>query len=104
MFSDFLPKREHGLGNPRRPRGLSCAVGRATVSGVVIARALLRTRRSCPWLDEATQRAGRAVLKSCGRQALDRLSQGRTTLVIAHPFVHHAAARTRSVVMDSWVG
>jgi ATP-binding cassette, subfamily B, bacterial MsbA len=78
--ADFLPKLEHGLDTRVGPRGSALSGGQR--QRVVIARALLRNTPIL-LLDEATS-ALDAQSEQVVQQALDRLSEGRTTIVIAH--------------------
>ena len=78
--TDFLPKLEHGLDSPVGPRGSSLSGGQR--QRVAIARALLRNTPIL-LLDEATS-ALDAESEAVVQKALDQLSKGRTTLVIAH--------------------
>ena len=78
--TDFLPKLEHGLDSPVGPRGSNLSGGQR--QRVAIARALLRNTPIL-LLDEATS-ALDAESEAVVQQALDLLSRGRTTLVIAH--------------------
>jgi ABC-type multidrug transport system fused ATPase/permease subunit len=78
--SDFLPQLEHGLETRVGPRGSSLSGGQR--QRVAIARALLRDTPVL-LLDEATS-ALDAQSEAVVQKALERLSQGRTTLVIAH--------------------
>ncbi|MDU8928406.1 ABC transporter ATP-binding protein [Alisedimentitalea sp. MJ-SS2] len=78
--TDFLPKLEHGLDTPVGPRGSSLSGGQR--QRVAIARALLRDTPIL-LLDEATS-ALDAESEAVVQEALDELSKGRTTLVIAH--------------------
>ncbi|MDQ2092341.1 ABC transporter ATP-binding protein [Marimonas arenosa] len=78
--TDFLPKLEHGLDTPVGPRGSALSGGQR--QRVAIARALLRDTPIL-LLDEATS-ALDAESEAVVQEALDRLSKGRTTLVIAH--------------------
>jgi ATP-binding cassette subfamily B protein len=78
--SDFLPNLEHGLETRVGPRGSALSGGQR--QRVVIARALLRDTPIL-LLDEATS-ALDAQSEQVVQQALDRLSDGRTTVVIAH--------------------
>jgi subfamily B ATP-binding cassette protein MsbA len=78
--SDFLPKLDKGLDTLVGPRGSSLSGGQR--QRVVIARALLRDTPVL-LLDEATS-ALDAQSEQVVQAALDRLSEGRTTLVIAH--------------------
>jgi ATP-binding cassette subfamily B protein len=80
FVSDFLPQLEHGLDTRVGPRGSALSGGQR--QRVVIARALLRNTPVL-LLDEATS-ALDAQSEQVVQDALDRLSQGRTTLVIAH--------------------
>ncbi|WP_322866472.1 ABC transporter ATP-binding protein [Aquicoccus sp. G2-2] len=79
-INDFLPKLELGLDTPVGPRGSSLSGGQR--QRVAIARALLRDTPIL-LLDEATS-ALDAESEAVVQQALDTLSKGRTTLVIAH--------------------
>ena len=78
--ADFLPKLADGLDTEVGPRGSNLSGGQR--QRVVIARALLRNTPVL-LLDEATS-ALDAQSETLVQQALDELSQGRTTLVIAH--------------------
>lgn len=78
--SDFLPKLENGLDTEVGPRGSNLSGGQR--QRVVIARALLRDTPIL-LLDEATS-ALDTKSETVVQKALDQLSQGRTTLVIAH--------------------
>lgn len=78
--SDFLPNLDKGLDTLVGPRGSSLSGGQR--QRVVIARALLRDTPIL-LLDEATS-ALDAQSEQTVQAALDRLSEGRTTLVIAH--------------------
>lgn len=78
--SDFLKKLPQGLDTPVGPRGSALSGGQR--QRVVIARALLRDTPIL-LLDEATS-ALDAQSEAVVQSALDRLSEGRTTLVIAH--------------------
>ncbi|WP_340263007.1 ABC transporter ATP-binding protein [Sulfitobacter pontiacus] len=93
--SDFLPKLEHELETRVGPRGSALSGGQR--QRVVIARALLRNTPIL-LLDEATS-ALDAQSEKVVQQALDRLSQGRTTLVIAHRLSTIRGA-DKIVVMD----
>ncbi len=78
--SDFLNQLDAGLDSPAGPRGSNLSGGQR--QRVAIARALLRNTPIL-LLDEATSALdtkSEAVVQS----ALERLSTGRTTLVIAH--------------------
>jgi len=78
--TDFLPQLPDGLDSPAGPRGSNLSGGQR--QRVAIARALLRDTPIL-LLDEATSALdtkSEAVVQS----ALERLSKGRTTLVIAH--------------------
>lgn len=77
---DFLPKLGAGLDSPAGPRGSNLSGGQR--QRVAIARALLRNTPIL-LLDEATS-ALDAESEAVVQDALDRLAQGRTTLVIAH--------------------
>lgn len=78
--SDFLTNLDKGLDTLVGPRGSSLSGGQR--QRVVIARALLRDTPIL-LLDEATS-ALDAQSEQTVQAALDRLSEGRTTLVIAH--------------------
>lgn len=80
FVSDFLPQLEKGLETHVGPRGSALSGGQR--QRVVIARALLRDTPVL-LLDEATS-ALDAQSEQVVQDALDRLSEGRTTLVIAH--------------------
>lgn len=78
--SDFLPKLANGLDTLVGPRGSALSGGQR--QRVMIARALLRDTPVL-LLDEATS-ALDAQSEKVVQSALDKLSGGRTTLVIAH--------------------
>lgn len=78
--SDFLPKLSDGLDTAVGPRGSNLSGGQR--QRVVIARALLRDTPIL-LLDEATS-ALDAHSETLVQEALEKLSKGRTTLVIAH--------------------
>ncbi|WP_334061355.1 ABC transporter ATP-binding protein [Limimaricola cinnabarinus] len=78
--SDFLPRLPNGLDSPAGPRGSALSGGQR--QRVAIARALLRDTPVL-LLDEATS-ALDTKSEAVVQQALERLSKGRTTLVIAH--------------------
>ena len=78
--SDFLPRLSDGLDTPVGPRGSNLSGGQR--QRVAIARALLRDTPVL-LLDEATSALDTASEKVV-QAALDRLTEGRTTLVIAH--------------------
>lgn len=80
FVSDFLPQLEHGLETRVGPRGSALSGGQR--QRVVIARALLRDTPVL-LLDEATS-ALDAQSEQVVQDAIDRLSEGRTTIVIAH--------------------
>ena len=79
-ISDFLPKLQDGLDTEVGPRGSALSGGQR--QRVVIARAILRDTPIL-LLDEATS-ALDAQSEKVVQEALDQLSGGRTTLVIAH--------------------
>jgi len=78
--SDFLSQQARGVDTRAGPRGSALSGGQR--QRVAIARALLRDTPIL-LLDEATS-ALDAQSEAIVQQALERLSQGRTTLVIAH--------------------
>lgn len=78
--SDFLPQLGSGIDTPAGPRGSALSGGQR--QRVAIARALLRDAPIL-LLDEATS-ALDAASEAVVQAALDQLSSGRTTLVIAH--------------------
>ncbi|MGI3163217.1 ABC transporter ATP-binding protein [Pseudooceanicola sp. 200-1SW] len=78
--SDFADKLPQGIDTPVGPRGSSLSGGQR--QRVAIARALLRDTPIL-LLDEATS-ALDAKSEAVVQAALDRLAEGRTTLVIAH--------------------
>ena len=79
-IADFLPALSRGVDSKAGPRGSSLSGGQR--QRVAIARALLRDAPIL-LLDEATS-ALDAQSEAVVQDALDKLSQGRTTLVIAH--------------------
>ena len=93
--ADFLPALPEGLDSPAGPRGSALSGGQR--QRIAIARALLRDTPVL-LLDEATS-ALDTRSESLVQEALERLSAGRTTLVIAHRLstVRHA---DKIVVMD----
>jgi subfamily B ATP-binding cassette protein MsbA len=78
--SDFLGQLPAGVNSPVGPRGSSLSGGQR--QRVAIARALMRDTPVL-LLDEATS-ALDTRSEAIVQDALDRLSQGRTTIVIAH--------------------
>ncbi|EBA13133.1 ABC transporter ATP-binding protein [Roseobacter sp. CCS2] len=78
--SDFLPALPNGLDSPAGPRGSNLSGGQR--QRVAIARALLRDTPIL-LLDEATS-ALDTKSEAIVQKALEKLSDGRTTLVIAH--------------------
>jgi ABC-type multidrug transport system fused ATPase/permease subunit len=92
---DFLGQLPQGLDSPAGPRGSNLSGGQR--QRVAIARAVLRDTPVL-LLDEATSALDAASEKAV-QAALDELSQGRTTLVIAHRLATVRAA-DRIVVME----
>ncbi|WP_375687241.1 ABC transporter ATP-binding protein [Pseudooceanicola sp. LIPI14-2-Ac024] len=93
--TDFLPQLADGIDSPVGPRGSALSGGQR--QRVAIARALLRDTPIL-LLDEATS-ALDAQSERVVQEALEDLSQGRTTLVIAHRLSTVRNA-DRIVVMD----
>ena len=93
--TDFLPRLSDGLNTPVGPRGSALSGGQR--QRVAIARALLRDRPIL-LLDEATS-ALDTKSEAKVQAALDALSKGRTTLVIAHRLSTVRSAH-KIVVMD----
>ena len=93
--ADFLPQLPQGLDSPAGPRGSNLSGGQR--QRVAIARALLRDTPIL-LLDEATS-ALDAASEAVVQAALERLSEGRTTLVIAHRLSTIRGA-DKIVVMD----
>ncbi len=93
--SDFTAALPEGLDTHAGPRGSALSGGQR--QRVAIARALLRNAPIL-LLDEATS-ALDAASEALVQQALDRLSKGRTTLVIAHRLATVRGA-DKIVVMD----
>ena len=93
--ADFLPNLENGLDTRVGPRGSALSGGQR--QRVVIARALLRDTPIL-LLDEATS-ALDAQSEQVVQDALDRLSAGRTTIVIAHRLATIRSA-DKIIVMD----
>ena len=94
--ADFVPRLAGGLDAPVGPRGSALSGGQR--QRVAIARALLRDTPIL-LLDEATS-ALDVQSEAVVQAALDRLAEGRTTLVIAHRLstVRHA---DKIVVMEN---
>lgn len=92
---DFLPRTSDGLDSPAGPRGSNLSGGQR--QRVAIARAILRNAPVL-LLDEATS-ALDTKSERFVQQALDELSHGRTTLVIAHRLATIRDA-DKIVVMD----
>jgi ATP-binding cassette subfamily B protein/subfamily B ATP-binding cassette protein MsbA len=93
--ADFAPQLPQGLDSPAGPRGSNLSGGQR--QRVAIARALLRDT-TILLLDEATS-ALDAASEAVVQQALERLSAGRTTLVIAHRLATIRSA-DKIVVLD----
>ena len=93
--SDFLPQLSDGVDTPAGPRGSGLSGGQR--QRVAIARALLRDTPIL-LLDEATS-ALDAKSEAVVQDALEKLSHGRTTLVIAHRLATVRGA-DKIIVMD----
>ncbi|MBI1415943.1 MAG: ATP-binding cassette domain-containing protein [Limimaricola sp.] len=93
--ADFLDQLPQGLDSPAGPRGSNLSGGQR--QRIAIARALLRDTPVL-LLDEATS-ALDTKSEAIVQAALERLSEGRTTLVIAHRLSTVRAA-DKIVVMD----
>ncbi|QPM89013.1 ABC transporter ATP-binding protein [Pseudooceanicola algae] len=94
--SDFVARMPQGLDSPVGPRGSNLSGGQR--QRVAIARALLRNTPIL-LLDEATS-ALDAKSEAVVQSALDRLAEGRTTIVIAHRLATVRNA-DKIVVMES---
>ena len=94
--ADFLGQLPDGLDSPAGPRGSNLSGGQR--QRVAIARALLRDAPIL-LLDEATS-ALDAASEARVQSALERLAEGRTTLVIAHRLATIREA-AKIVVMES---
>ncbi len=93
--ADFVDQLPGGLESPAGPRGSALSGGQR--QRVAIARAVLRDTPIL-LLDEATS-ALDAASEAVVQQALERLSKGRTTLVIAHRLATIRSA-DKIIVMD----
>lgn len=94
--SDFLPNLKDGLDSGTGPRGSSLSGGQR--QRVAIARAIVRDTPIL-LLDEATS-ALDAKSEAVVQNALEQLSEGRTTLVIAHRLATVRGA-DKIIVMDN---
>lgn len=94
--TDFLPNLKDGLDSSTGPRGSSLSGGQR--QRVAIARAVVRDTPIL-LLDEATS-ALDAKSEAVVQDALERLSEGRTTLVIAHRLATIRGA-DKIIVMDN---
>jgi ATP-binding cassette subfamily B protein len=92
---DFVERLEEGMRTPLGERGVKLSGGQR--QRVAIARAILADR-AVLLLDEATS-ALDAESEKAVQRALERLMQGRTTLVIAHRLAT-VKSSSRIVVMD----
>lgn len=93
--ADFLPNLKDGLDSSTGPRGSNLSGGQR--QRVAIARAIVRDTPIL-LLDEATS-ALDAKSEAIVQKALERLSEGRTTLVIAHRLATVRGA-DKIIVMD----
>ncbi len=99
QVTDFLDELPAGLDSPAGPRGSNLSGGQR--QRVIIARALLRDAPIL-LLDEATSALDSATEQKI-QQALERVAEGRTSLVIAHRLSTIRNADLIHVIIDGRV-
>jgi subfamily B ATP-binding cassette protein MsbA len=96
---DFITALEHGYDTPVGDRGQRLSGGQR--QRIAIARAILKDPPIL-LLDEATSALDNESERLV-QEALDRLMQGRTTLIVAHRLSTIRAARRIAVLDDGWL-